>query len=103
MILNRVTLALTESVSVAQRLAQKRRVSTALEQVAIYPAMPPQAILVVRRLADPQPEQLLAVNRWQGLRTWEQGAQQALNECWRSAVVARSPVPADANSVWFAE
>jgi hypothetical protein len=102
--LNRVTLALSESVNVAQRQARQRQVSTALEQVGIYPAMPPQAILVVRHLADPQPGQLLASNRWQGMRIWERAAQEALNDCWRTAVrVARSPVVANANAVWFAD
>lgn len=102
--LNRVTLALSESVNIAQRQERQRQVNKALEQVDIYPAMPPQAILVVRHLADPKPEALLANNRWRGMRAWERAAQVALNDCWRAAVqVARSPVAASTNSVWFAD
>jgi len=66
--------------------------------------MPPQSILVVRKLPDPQPGSLLSDNLWQGLRTWEQAAQNALNDCWHSAIrPAQTFVPAHANSVWFAD
>ena len=102
--LNQVKLSLTEGVSPAQRQAQQRRVSQALEQVSLHPILPPQAILVVRHFADPSPGRLLADRPWRGLRDWEQAAQAALNDCWHSAHrPARSPVPAQANSVWFAD
>ncbi|PZV06765.1 MAG: hypothetical protein DCF32_09070 [Leptolyngbya sp.] len=102
--LNRVKLSLAEGATPIQRQAQQRQVTQALEQMSLHPILPPQAILVVRHFADPSPGRLLADHHWRGLRDWEQAAQAALNDCWQSAHrPARSPVPAQANSVWFAD
>jgi hypothetical protein len=67
-------------------------------------ALPPQAILVVRRLQDPDPralfdaEQLLAASRW-GDR-----ARDRLDDLWRTAArPAREPVPSGCEAVWFAD
>jgi len=102
--INRVILTLAESVTAAQRQQSARQVEQALGQVTLQPLIPPQGILVVRHLPDPEPGKLLADRHWRGVRTWEHSARQALEACWRAAVrPARSPVPPDANSVWFAD
>ncbi|MDJ0702463.1 MAG: hypothetical protein QNJ46_04205 [Leptolyngbyaceae cyanobacterium MO_188.B28] len=102
--LNRVFLSVQEAISAGQRRQWRRRVSNALEQISVYPAMPPQAILVVRHLSDPDPGQLLAGQSRRSLRAWEQAAQRALNDCWRTAGrPAHSSVSSKANSVWFAD
>lgn len=104
LILNRVRIAIDQSVTPAQKQQWQRQVSQTLSQVSLRPQMPPQAILVVRKLPDPKPTSLLSNHRWRGLRDWEQAAQNALNDCWRTAIrPARSPVPSTANSVWFVD
>lgn len=102
--INRVTLSLGAAATVAERQHWQRQFDQALSRVSLHPALPPQAILVVRSLPDPRPGSLLAENSWRGLREWEQAAQTTLNDCWRTAVrPAQSPVPTTANSVWFAD
>lgn len=104
LILNRVRLSLGESVTPTQKQQWQRQVNNALSQVSLHPDLPPQAILVVRRLPDSQPGSLLSDNCWRGLRGWEQAAQNALNDCWRTAVrPAQVPVSTTANSVWFTD
>lgn len=102
--LNRVKLSVAEPVDEQRRRQLQYRVSSALEQVSIYPTMPPQVILVVKHLTDPKPGKLLSSQTWQGLRTWEQATQSALTACWQRACrPAQEAVPATANSVWFAD
>ncbi|MBM0740404.1 hypothetical protein JOY44_02020 [Phormidium sp. CLA17] len=104
LILNRVRLTLGEIATLSQRQQWQRRLDSALNRVCLYPDLPPQAILVVRHLPDPQPGSLLTDNLWRGLRDWEQAAQNALNDCWHTAVrPAQTPVSSTANSVWFAD
>ena len=101
---NQVLLSVDNSITVAAGQQLQRRVRNRLEQIAVYPAIPPQVILVVRHLLDPEPGQLLASDHWRGRRSWEKAAQNALNNHWHKAVrPARSPVPSTANSVWFAD
>jgi hypothetical protein len=65
------------------------------------PSLPPQGILIVCHLPDPNPGQLLAAGGWQ---LWERAAQNSLLYCWRTAAYpARQSVPASANSVWFGD
>ncbi|MEO0536680.1 MAG: hypothetical protein AAF215_22730 [Cyanobacteria bacterium P01_A01_bin.123] len=100
--LHQVRLTLPESATPSQCQIQERRVRKALERIAVYPGLPPQAILIIRHLADPDPGQLLAANTWQGLRAWEQATQAALNQHWRTALrPAIAAVSANAASVWF--
>ncbi len=102
--LNRLQLSVENSVTDAQRQQLQQRVRNRLEQISVYPLIPPQVILVVRYLSDPEPGQLLASDHYRGRRSWEQAVQNTLNNCWRKAVrPARSPVPSTANSVWFAD
>ncbi len=101
---NQVLLSVEDSISNVQRQQLQRRVRNRLEQISVYPVVPPQVIMVVRHLSDPEPGKLLASDHWRGRRAWEKAAQNALHNCWRKAVrPARSPVPSTANSVWFAD
>ncbi|MEM6253941.1 MAG: hypothetical protein AAF821_13560 [Cyanobacteria bacterium P01_D01_bin.156] len=101
---HRVALSVPDRGDFQKRQQWIRQVKNTLEKVSLQTAMPPQAILVIRHLEDPKPGKLLVANQWQGIRAWEQAAQQALNDCWRTAVrPARSSVPASANSVWFVD
>ena len=98
--LGRVLLTLPQSVPDPQLYQWQRHVTDTLERISLYPAIPPQAILIVRQLNDPLPGELLADR----IRNWEQAAQTCLEYCWRGAVrPARVPVPASANAVWFAD
>lgn len=101
--INRVNLSLMTTVNVAQRQTQQRHLRDLLENVSLSLMMPPHAILVVRSLPDSFPGSLLATN-WQGRHDWQRATQQALNDCWRTALrPARSPIPVHRNSVWFAD
>lgn len=103
-IFNQVKLCLGESVTPSQQQQWQRQLDSAMSRVSLYPSLPPQAILVVRNLSDPLPGRLLAHNIRSGLRDWEQATQNALNDCWRTAVrPAQAPVPSTTNSVWFAD
>ena len=84
--LHRVRLSLPNSANEDQRQQWQRQASQRLERVSVYPALPPQAILIVRQLADPNPGQLLGWGSWSGPRHWERAAQLALNHCWRKAL-----------------
>ncbi|TVQ17825.1 MAG: hypothetical protein EA367_16635, partial [Leptolyngbya sp. DLM2.Bin15] len=89
--------------NLAQRQAQQRHLRKLLDNVSLSLTMPPHAILVVRSLPDSSPGSLLAINR-QGHHDWQRATQQALNDCWRTALrPARSPIPPHANSVWFVD
>ncbi len=101
---NQVLLSVDNSITVAAGQQLQRRVRNKLEQISVYPAIPPQVILVVRHLSDSEPGQLLASDPWRGRRAWEQATQNSLNNCWRKAVrPALSPVSTYTNSVWFAD
>jgi hypothetical protein len=72
----------------------------ALRQVNLEPALPPQGILVVRKLRPNSPLD----STWQTIRTWERQTQAQLNQNWRTAArPAQGPVPTTANAVWFAD
>lgn len=99
--INRVTLSLTEAIPLAQQQQWQRHLHRSLGKVSVTPALPPQAILIVHHLADPQPGKLLTDP---GRKTWETAAQNALNDCWRKAVRPISQTVSTAtNSVWFAD
>ncbi|HXF62862.1 MAG TPA: hypothetical protein VNK95_14655, partial [Caldilineaceae bacterium] len=89
----------------AQRQHWQRRATLALAGVELAPrGLPPQAILVVRRLADPAPGVLLQGTPWQAGRQWGAAARTQLEACWRQAArPIRGPVPPAAPAVWFAD
>jgi hypothetical protein len=98
--LGRVVLTLPQPVADPQVHQWRRRVTDTLERISLYPAIPPQAILIVRQLDDPLPGELLA-NR---IQTWEQATQRHLEDCWRGAIrPSQGTVPASTNAVWFAD
>ena len=103
--LNHVALSLSDPLgSDEQQQQMERRVTRALEQLSIHPAMPPAAILVVRHLPDAKPGHLLANDSVPGQRAWEQATQNALTACWQTAYrPVNEAVPASANSVWFTD
>lgn len=82
----------------------RSRLTEALERVRLAPALPPRAILVLRRLADPRPGELLADKPGSGRQEWERAAQARLEEAWRRATrpALETPSPA-AEAVWFAD
>ena len=107
--LDRVEFKLNSSMATSEQQTLRRQTIRALEQVSIHPAIPPAAILIVRRLPDAKPGQLLA-NGQAGLsdqaahrrRTWEQATQHALTGCWQTAYRPMAEtVPSTANSVRF--
>jgi hypothetical protein len=99
--IDRLTLSLPKPASQDSRRQWQNRLQTALSRIAIAPNLPPQGILIVRHLPDPNPGQLLRENGWQN---WEQAAQNSLLHCWRTAAYpARQSVSASANSVWFGD
>lgn len=83
----------------------QRRAETALRAVAwTPPGMPPSAILLIRRLADPAPGLLLQGQPWQAAQRWEAQVRPALQTLWRSAArPAYGPVASNAAAVWFAD
>ena len=88
----------------ADREAWRRRVVEALGCVDVHPRLPPQAILVVRRMPDPQPGLLLEGNGWRGSQQWSGHTQTWLDACWRRAVrPAYEAVAASTDAVWFAD
>lgn len=102
--LDQVVLRLPAGADRSPQAPWRRRVVDGFSRLSLVNNLPPQSILVVRYLADPAPSRLLANTPWRGVRDWEQAAQVALNDCWRTSVrPARSLVPAHANSVWFAD
>lgn len=95
--LGRVALHLPQRVD---RYQFQQKITATLNRMTLYPSLPPQAILIVRRLPDPAPGEILS----QSGRGWEQALQNRLDECWREAVrPAYEPVPPSANAVWFAD
>lgn len=103
-VLERVTLRLSHQAGPGEAGLWRRRVSQALERVTLQPSLPPQAILVVRRLADPQPGALLAGGAGSQRRAWERATQARLAGYWRRAArPARETVPPSAEAVWFAD
>lgn len=69
------------------------------------PAMPPSAILVVRRMTDPQPGRIAAGRRATTVhREWERRAREQLADLYRRAArPARGFVPDSAEAVCFAD
>jgi hypothetical protein len=64
--------------------------------------MPPAAVLVVRRLADPAPTRIGEADAAVASVQWERAVQGALSRCYRQAVrPAAGPVPASAPAVLF--
>lgn len=102
--LGRVELHLPRAATADQFNRWRWQVSQQLGRLALHPALPPQAIVVVRRLSDPRPGQLLSSRPGDGFRAWERQVQNRLDELWRAAIrPAREAVPPDANVVWFAD
>jgi hypothetical protein len=98
--LGRVVLTLPQPIADVQPQQWQRRVTDTLERISLYPAIPPQAIVVVRQIHDPLPGGLLSDH----LRDWGNAAQSRLEDCWREAVrPVQGPVPPSANAVWFAD
>lgn len=103
-VLERVTLRLTHPATPGEAGQWRRRAGQALERLTLNPSLPPQAILIVRRLADPQPGALLADRAGPQRRAWARAAQARLATCWRQAArPARETVPPSAEAVWFAD
>jgi hypothetical protein len=103
--IGRLAIRMGDEVSPDARITHRRRALAVLDQAVLTPrALPPQAILVVRRLQDPDPhalfdpEPLLAASRW-GDR-----ARDRLDHLWRTAArPAREAVPSGCEAVWFAD
>lgn len=99
--LGRITVRMSEAGEPVDRQRWRWQVSNAVKRVSLRPVgMPPQAILIVRQLADPDPGALLGESTQQ----WGRAAQVALTDCWH---VATRPiydaVPGSSNAVWFAD
>ncbi len=103
--LGRLDLHLAPGTAPGLQAALRRRAASALGYADLAPrALPPQAVLVVRRLADPLPGELLAGSPWQSGGRWGEGARAEVARLWRSAArPAHGPVPPDAQAVWFAD
>ncbi|MDX1654937.1 MAG: hypothetical protein R3310_06955, partial [Candidatus Competibacteraceae bacterium] len=84
--------------------AVRQTVATQLAGAELSPpGLPPAAILIVRRLADPLPHQI-GSRRWRPHPAWEQAVRTRLEDCWHQAArPARGPVPAAAEAVLFAD
>jgi hypothetical protein len=87
-------------------LSARLRASSLLEAARLEPrALPPSAVVVIRKLADPLPGSLSI--RGAGLRPppdWERAVSDALDRLIRRAArPARGSVPADAEAVVFAD
>jgi len=84
----------------------KLRVSHLVQGADLEPNdLPPSAILIVRRMADPLPRGLSAgLSSLAAAPAWERAARSALSATARSAVrAAREAVPSNANAVLFAD
>ena len=82
----------------------RRQVSQALGRRSLRAGLPPQAILVVRRLSDPLPGALLANGPVSDRQQWDRAARRRLEACWQQATrPALEPVPPSAGAVWFAD
>jgi len=87
-------------------VAVKLRVSHLVEGADLEPGeVPPAAILIVRRVADPLPLGLSIGERAAGTSpAWERAARSTLGEIARAAVrPAQGAVPSNANAVLFAD
>src|SRR4051794_36853990 len=86
-------------------LAVRLRVSSLLGAARMEPAgLPPSALLVVRRLADPLPGSFSSRDSALGPpAVWERAVSEAIGRLARNAArPALGPVPADAEAVVFA-
>ncbi|HMQ56042.1 MAG TPA: hypothetical protein PKD98_28435, partial [Anaerolineae bacterium] len=103
-VVERVTLRLAHPPGPGEIGLWRRRADQALERLTLNPSLPPQAILIVRRMADPQPGALLADGAGPQRQAWARAAQARLAACWRQAArPARETVPPSAEAVWFAD
>jgi hypothetical protein len=82
-----------------------RAAAAALDHAALSPSgLPPGALLIVRRLDDPLPGELLSAAPWIATRVWNIRARAAVERCWQAAArPAYESVPGDAPAVWFAD
>lgn len=103
--LGRARLFLPRGSTPAQRAAWRRQMASALGYADLAPrGLPPHAVLIVRRLPDPLPGLLLKGVAWRAGDRWGDAARAELERLWRRALrPALSPVPADAEAVWFAD
>lgn len=103
--LHRVTLRLPPDLPAAERGSWERRAASALDNADLRPrGLPPGAILIVRRLADPAPGLLWQGAPWQAGQRWGEHARGAVERHWSHAArPAREPVPPNAQAVWFAD
>lgn len=97
---DRVILTLSTALPAGEKSAGHHPIAKALQRVNLDPQLPPQGILVVRKLSPDQP----LANAWRPMRAWEQQTQTQITQNWRTAArPALDPVPASANAVWFAD
>jgi hypothetical protein len=83
----------------------RHRLTRPLLCADLFPTgLPPSAIMIVRRLADPLPRQVLARTATAVNPAWERAVRQALSVCYRKAFrPAQGPVPAGAEAVVFSD
>lgn len=99
--INRLLISGAQAATPAYRLA----LESTLGQVEFQPStMPPAAILIVRRLADPLPKRLRPVFAARPDQQWQKAAGQAMDRLYRQAVrPVDGPTPASAEAVLFAD
>lgn len=103
--IGRLAIRMGDEVSPDARITHRRRALAVLDQAALTPrALPPQAILVVRRLQDPDPRALFDAEPLLAASRWGERARDRLDDLWRTAArPAREPVPSGCEAVWFAD
>jgi hypothetical protein len=103
--IGRLAIRMGDDTSPDARITHRRRALAVLDQAALTPrGLPPQAILVVRRLQDPDPRALFDAEPLLAASRWGDRARDRLDDLWRTAArPAREPVPSGCEAVWFAD
>jgi hypothetical protein len=103
--IGRLTIRLGDDESPEARAAHRRRALAVLDHAALTPrGLPPQALLIVRRLQDPDPRALFDAEPLLAAGRWGDRARDHLDDLWRTAArPAREPVPSGCEAVWFAD